>query len=135
MNPTNATPYKLSPEQVAQLLAEKSPLTRTGATREPSPYAKDLMETPIGGAFSICSAAQADDKINNAKQNVRNALKRLVDTKAVSPRHLKFFFIRPDGTPQGELVMALVAEGEGAKRAPRKAKEEPAAPVAESAPA
>lgn len=142
MNPTTATPYVLTAEQLAVFMSEKEALiVGRNPSRAPSKYAPLIKQAGIGGGFELMRVQNEkgrpleDSVINVQKQNLRNALAVLVESGELPPSHAEFMNIRPDGTPASEIVFALIKEGAPAKRAPRKAKEEPAPAATESAPA
>lgn len=145
MKNTAATvPFVLNAADLATFLSEKADLvvgSTRGRTAAPSKYAPMIKAAGLKGGFEVMKMQNdkgqpfPDNIINVQKQNVRNALAALVEGKEMPDSHVEFMNIRPDGTPATEILFATVKEGAPAKRAPRKAKEEPAAPVAESAPA
>jgi hypothetical protein len=143
-NTASTVPFILNAAALATFLSEKADLvvgSTRGRTAAPSKYAPLLRDAGLGGGFEVMKMQNEkgqpfpDNVINVQKQNVRNALAALVESGEMPASHVEFMNIRPDGTPASEILVAVVKEGAPAKRAPRKAKEEPAAPVVESAPA
>jgi hypothetical protein len=122
---TKNVPFILNAEQIEQLLKDKPAITRNGAGRAPSPWTETLMNTPIGGAFAVAEQKLPEEEINKAITNVRNACARLVQSGALTARHVKKFLPVKDGEGV-EWATVRIMEGEAAKREKKPAATEPA---------